>query len=395
MIKKTSVAFIVARLSSSRLPGKQLRTIGDQTLLQWIINSLKQCHELDRIVLATVDEEVNTPLRHLAKEQDIDCFWFRGEVDHVTTRLRRAAEHFSADICVMISADCPLIDAHAIDSLIRSLKAHPHADYIVTPPDTQGRSCMLQGVLVATRTSWQRGDDLSDRPELKEHQFPVFRVRSDQFTPLLCHLDPTLYGAQHRLSIDTWSDLAFCNRLHDLLLQADKAFTLANVVHLLDRKPELKKMNQHVRQKQLIENTQRVLMFFVQAPSATLVSACTHLALQIIDQLGWPVSVLNAAQHAAHLAELGIQSIPEKQRGRAQHPGILGHFDLILLIADTDSALPELSLPASLPTLWLCEKQTTTVDHKQVHHFDPSTTSEAALAAVLNSLKTITGNKQA
>ncbi|MBW2097104.1 MAG: hypothetical protein JRI80_19795, partial [Deltaproteobacteria bacterium] len=52
-----AVAFVVVRLSSSRLPEKQFRLIGDRSILQWIIDELRICKELDEIVIATVAEK--------------------------------------------------------------------------------------------------------------------------------------------------------------------------------------------------------------------------------------------------------------------------------------------------------------------------------------------------
>lgn len=335
-----SVAFIVARLGSSRLPGKQLRTIGDTTVLQWITNALQKCQQLDYFVVTTVAAPENEPLRKWCQERHIDCFWYAGETDHVTTRLRKAAEHYQAGICLLISADCPLIDPIAVDTLIINLKAHPETDYVTLPPNASNQSCMLQGVQVATCKSWQRGDDLSDRPELKEHQFPIFFQRPDLFTPLQCQLDSALYGQYHRLSIDTWSDLQFCNRVYAILKEQGKAFTLNNVVTLLQQQPHLKAINQHVHQKRLIEQTQRVLIAFPRPPLPDIFKRSLHVAQQIIDRFGWPVTMLNVDGYKDQLNETGMSLIPMNDaEDDVSVPA--RHFDLLLLI-----------LEAKLPRCW-------------------------------------------
>lgn len=349
-----SAAFIVARLDSSRLPGKQLRTIGGTTLLQWIFDALKLCRELDRIVLATVAEKENNPLREWTEQRQFDCFWYEGATDHVTTRLRRAAEHYDADICVLISADCPLIDPLAIDTLIQNLKATPKADYCMTSNDADNQSCMLQGVLVARRESWQRGDDLSDRPELREHHFPIFGLRPDLFKSLPCRLDPSLYGQYHRLSIDTWSDLTFCNQLHDLLKENGRSFTLANAVDLLKEQPYLKAINQHVHQKKLIENTQRLALIFTAPPKPTAFSAYKNLALQILDRLGWPITFLNDDAYADQIKEIGMRSMPTFPLDESDMGNLKSRFDLLVIISE---GIPPSwrHLSPGLPTLYLAQ----------------------------------------
>jgi spore coat polysaccharide biosynthesis protein SpsF len=171
-----SVAFIVARLTSSRLPKKQLRMIGDRPLLLWIIDNLRDSKELDELIIATPAEKANEPLKKFAMAERISCFWYEGHADHVTTRLRRAAETYRADICVLISGDCPLVYAPIIDCMIHKLKSNPDADVIRIDPDGSGQSPAAEGISVARNRAWRLADDLSDRPELKEHQFPIIRM---------------------------------------------------------------------------------------------------------------------------------------------------------------------------------------------------------------------------
>ena len=92
IVKERAVAFVVARLSSSRLPNKQFLSIGEKSILSWITNSLRKCRELQDIVITTVAEPCNEPLRSFAQQENLPCFWYDGDVNHVTTRLRRAAE---------------------------------------------------------------------------------------------------------------------------------------------------------------------------------------------------------------------------------------------------------------------------------------------------------------
>ena len=105
--KKRVIAFIVARLNSSRLPSKQFRLIGDKSVLERIVNSLRQCAELDEIVITTVATPDNLPLKSFADEHCLPCFWYNGGVNDVTSRLVSAAEKFKAEICILVSGDCP------------------------------------------------------------------------------------------------------------------------------------------------------------------------------------------------------------------------------------------------------------------------------------------------
>ena len=243
-----------------RLPAKHLRPIGDRPMLQWVVDRLRNSRELDEIVLATVAEPENRPFTGcLQLKNGMACFWYEGEVDHVTTRLRRAAEAFDADVCVLVSGDCPLIHATAIDQLIRSLKDSPDADTVRFLPDTHGQPAALQGIITSRKKAWQRADDLADRPELKEHQFPVIGMRPELFKSVNVTLPESICMPHHRLSVDTLADLAFMNALHADLDKRGLPFDLPHVVGLLKDRPELKAINAHVHQCRLVEDKKKVL----------------------------------------------------------------------------------------------------------------------------------------
>ena len=289
-----SVAFVVARLSSSRLPAKHLRPIGDRPMLQWVFDQLRRCAGLDEVVLATVAEAENRPLQEFAEKNGIACFWYEGAVDHVTTRLRRAAEVYNADICILVSGDCPLIHAPAIDQMICALKENPDADTVRLPADAHGRPPALQGIVVGRKMAWQLADDLADRPELKEHQFPVIGLRPERFHPVDVSLPELLYMPHHRLSVDTLADFDFMNAIYGVLDERHLPFQLPHVVALLKEHPDLKQVNAHVHQRRLVEDVKKIL-FVVDAGSRYgfgHLTRCMELAQQTTERLGWPTHFL-------------------------------------------------------------------------------------------------------
>ncbi len=365
--KERSVAFIVARLSSSRFSAKQLRTIGSRSLLDWILDRLSQSRQIDEIVIATVAETPNEALREFANQKGIACFWFEGQVDHVTTRLRRAAETYDADICILVSGDCPLVHAPAIDQMISKLKKAPHAALVRIVDDANNNPTALEGVSVARLGAWQLADDLSDRPELKEHQFPVIGRHPDLFPAVDLKLCDDLYMSRHRFSVDTWADLEFMNRIHDTLIDRGQQFDLPQTVKLLEELPGLKKINGHVHQRRLVEDTRRVL-FIVDAGKAFgygHLMRSLELALQIVEIRGWPVTfVIDDEQAGSIVREHGLRTIwgafarPEMNRknqfGTFRLEKTLADFDLLILdIFDQRGPEPgwRSKMRAAIPTM--------------------------------------------
>ncbi len=309
-----TVAFIVARLSSSRFPSKQLRTIGDRSLLAWCLDNLKKAQSIDSIVLATPAEENNRPLQRFAEENNIEFFWYEGHPNEVTTRLCKAAEKFTADICVLISGDCPLIDGQSIDQMISLFKSHPDKDYITLENDKDKQPCLLQGVSVARSSAWYRAEKLSTTPELKEHHFPIIYRDKLNFSPLICLLDRPVYGQFHRLSVDTYADYTFFLRVYDQLSLHKKSFNLENVVTLLQENPALKQINRHVYQRKVIEVIPNLLFIAPQTQSEHnqgdhYQKRNIETALAIIESRGWPVHfVTNDHSLRQELEDKGIRS---------------------------------------------------------------------------------------
>lgn len=300
-----AVAFVVARLSSSRLPNKQFRPIGEKTILEWIVGRLRNCRELEEIVIATVAEACNEPLRAFAEREGLPCFWYEGEVDHVTTRLRRAAEAFNADVCVLISADCPLVHAPAVDHLIRELRSNPKGDYVVVASDACGQRAATEGIAVARRRAWQLADDLSDTPELKEHQFPAIRLYRDRFIPHECWAPQELYGPHHRFSVDTYADLQFMDTVYKAVTNKGHPFEMPWVLRALRDNPPLRNINAHVHQRLLKETRHSVLCILDSGQEFGYghLMRSQELALQIVERMGWPVAFLVDDERSATLLE--------------------------------------------------------------------------------------------
>ncbi|GAB4236514.1 MAG: hypothetical protein Kow00109_10100 [Acidobacteriota bacterium] len=301
--RELAVAFVVARLSSSRLPAKQLRSVGGKPLLAWTVGELRRCRELDRIVLATTADSSDDPLEGFARDAGIGCFRYAGDVNEVTTRLRRAAESEGAEICVLVSGDCPLLDAALIDNAVATLRRRPEADYVAWRPAKQHAA--LEGVLVARRRAWQLADDLADRPELKEHQFPVLYRRSELFQTAVVDVPEALCMPRHRWSVDTAADLEFFAVLHRELEAAGRPFTLREAVACVKRRPELLELNRHVRQRK-VEDRALQVGFVIDAGGEYgygHLSRCRELAWQLIERLSWSAEFLVDDEQAGRLLE--------------------------------------------------------------------------------------------
>ena len=121
------VAVVQARLGSTRLPNKVMATIGDTTLISFLLRRLSESQLIDEIVLATSTNPVNDLLsQHVS---DLGYSVVRGSEDDVLDRYLLASNSTSADVVIRITGDCPLVDPDLVDQMLTQfLKAN--VDYL-------------------------------------------------------------------------------------------------------------------------------------------------------------------------------------------------------------------------------------------------------------------------
>ena len=84
-IDKKVVASIEARMSSSRLPGKMLKNIGDKPVIQHLVDRLRNCSTVDDIIIATTVNKFDDPLVDWAENYNVK--YYRGSEEDVLQRV--------------------------------------------------------------------------------------------------------------------------------------------------------------------------------------------------------------------------------------------------------------------------------------------------------------------
>ncbi len=121
------LAVIPARLASTRLPRKVLRDIAGKPMLQWIVEAALAAPRLDRVVVATDNDEV----MELARQHGWDAVLTSPELQSGSDRVHAVAQQIPADIILNIQGDEPLLQPAHIDALLAPF-ARPGIDAQVT-----------------------------------------------------------------------------------------------------------------------------------------------------------------------------------------------------------------------------------------------------------------------
>jgi len=238
------VAVIQARMGSTRLPGKVLKSIAGKPLLWHIVHRLKGCRLLEDIAVATSVNPADEAIVEWCNQEGVPVV--RGPEDDVLARFARAAEKLDADIIVRVSSDAPFIDAGFVDHLIATL-IEQDGDYVLLE---EGAETAHVGVDPFSRRALDRlMMDAAHDPAAREHVTGYFKLNPGFVKLVRAAPYPALARKGGRLTIDTPDDLAFIEALHARSAARAGEASLADLLLLLEREPELNRINGHVTQK--------------------------------------------------------------------------------------------------------------------------------------------------
>lgn len=111
------VAVIPARMSSTRFPGKPLAALLGRPMIEHVVRRAKMCGALAEVYVATCDEEI----KNIA-ERFCPVIMTSRAHERASERVAEAAQHFEADIVVMIQGDEPMITPGMIEAALKPLQ---------------------------------------------------------------------------------------------------------------------------------------------------------------------------------------------------------------------------------------------------------------------------------
>lgn len=235
------VTVVQARMGSTRLPGKILRTVFGRTLLERQLERMNQARHVGEIVVAIPTGARDDTLADLCEDIGVDCF--RGDENDLLDRHVQAARAYAAEVVVKIPSDCPLIDPAIIDRVLAVALDDPaRFDYVsnlhpATWPDGNDVEVMRMDAL---ETAWREANRALER----EHTTPFLWERPDRF-----RLENVVWESgrdlsmSHRFTTDYEEDIAFVDAVFERLYPRDPQFGLDAILRLLDEEPALGEIN--------------------------------------------------------------------------------------------------------------------------------------------------------
>ena len=161
-------------------------------------------------------------------------------------RVVGAARVNHADIIAEVTGDCPLHDPSIVDAVVADYltggadfvsNIHPYT----TPRGTDVRVFSADALAEIEATS----DDPADR----EHVSLYFWEHPEKYRLRNVGFDFPPNAAKLRLTVDTPKDLELVTAIYEELYPRNPKFTLAQVISLLEQRPDLAAINAGVEQK--------------------------------------------------------------------------------------------------------------------------------------------------
>lgn len=234
-------AIVQARVNSSRLPGKVLKTVLGRPLLELLIERLTFCRRLDDIIIATTGSPEDDPVRDLAVRLGIKCV--RGSEDDVLDRYFQAAREFHVDHIVRITGDCPLADPGVIDGVIEAymdvesgMARYDYLSNATEPTFPDGLDVQVFSFEVLKRLH-----QCSQKQYQREHVCTYILENSQEFKTgnLRCRRDLSHY----RWTLDNPEDYELIKAIYEGLYLRKKNFRMEDILEFLKNNPGLENLN--------------------------------------------------------------------------------------------------------------------------------------------------------
>jgi spore coat polysaccharide biosynthesis protein SpsF len=241
-----TMAFLQARMGSTRLPGKVLEPIAGRPALARIVERLRASRALDDVAVLTSVDAGDDPIAELCRSRRIHCV--RGSEHDVLDRFHMAANELGVERVVRVTADCPLIDPQVVERLLALAAQEPEAAYVSVATGAIGSDAGYRrypdGLDAETFTAatladaWAEAED----PYEREHVTPFIRRRPERFPAATLEAEHDM--GDERWTVDYPADLELVRALYGRLGGSRGGlFGYREVLAVLEREPALRELN--------------------------------------------------------------------------------------------------------------------------------------------------------
>lgn len=228
-------AILRARMASARLPGKVLLPAAGKPMILHNADRIARARLVERVVIATGDTPENDELERVCRAAGLEVF--RGSEDDVLARIVGCARQFGMTTFCKFTADNPLIDPEVIDLVLTFFEEGGY-DYASNnhPPTWQDG----QEVEVMTLKALEEAFVEAREPFQREHVTPFLWDQPERYRVGNVARPDDSWHKRFRWTLDYPEDYTLIREVYEAL---GPEFTTAQVMELLERRPDLHAVN--------------------------------------------------------------------------------------------------------------------------------------------------------
>ena len=232
---KVILTIVQARISSTRLPGKVMKTILGEPMLFRQLERVQRAQHVGELVVATSENAEDDVLVDACRARGISCQ--RGSLDDVLDRFYSIAESYQPEHVVRLTGDCPLADAAIIDALIEFYVdgQYDYASNTIVPTFPDGLDAEVFSC-TSLRQAWRE----ARRPSEREHVTPFIKNNEALHRGNFAHASDY---SHYRWTVDDARDFELVTRIFEALHPQNRHFGWRDVLELLNTNPQLKTIN--------------------------------------------------------------------------------------------------------------------------------------------------------
>lgn len=224
---------VQARMSSTRLPGKVMKKLGDKPMLQVQLERLKQTRLCQQLLVATSENPEDDAIATLCTNINVKCY--RGDLNDVLARFYHCAKRFHLSNIVRICGDSPLIDPVLIDDVVQH-HLSVQADY--TSNCIKRHFPDGQDIEVFTFAALENAFNKAQKPSEREHVTPFIR---DCGLYTLADYEIAEDYSQFRTSVDHPEDFEVITAIYNALHK--QPFGYKEIAQFLLSHPQVNAIN--------------------------------------------------------------------------------------------------------------------------------------------------------
>lgn len=231
-------------MNSTRFPGKILKKISGESVLDLVIERVSKSKKIGKIVILTTTSSIDNEVCNFCEKNSLN--YFRGSEKDVLLRFYEASKIYNSTHYLRINSDCPFIDWNLIDKAIDIASKDNTLDYVATI--LSNTFPIGQHVEVFKKEALIKTHDLAKTNLEREHVTPFIYNNKAIFK--IFNLASSIDLSHIRLTIDYPIDLVMAEKL--LKKCSSNAPKFDEIISNLKKYPHIIEINNEYSKSQYI-----------------------------------------------------------------------------------------------------------------------------------------------